>query len=419
MHSRAVIPISTRWPGRTASRRWKYRLRTALLVALAWLVAPSASSPPATATPAAVPDSTPVRRDADGFQQAVAPYAFRFPHDHAAHPAFRTEWWYYNGHLGAGDRHFGYQLAFFRMALPAPAARSGGAVRRPRDVIFRHLALTDESVGRFRYDDRAERQVLDRAGADSTRYLVWLGDDYAGLEADGATHRLVGRTAAFALDLHLNPERALVVHGRDGVSQKSAGAGNASHYYSFTRLATRGRLVLGPDTLEVQGRSWMDHEYSSDRLRGRLAGWDWFSMRLDDGRDLMLYRLRRKGGGLDTCSSGTLVESDGRARHVPYADFDSGPTHEWGSPHSGGRYPSGWIVRIPNDTLELRLVPTLPDQELVVKSMGGLAYWEGSVSVRGTRAGRPVAGEGYVELTGYAGLSPFETSALDSLLRLR
>src|SRR5262249_52289166 len=155
----------------------------------------------------------------------------------------------------------------------------------------------------------------------------------------------------------------------------------------------------GRDTLAVEGRSWMDHEFSSNSLSGTLAGWDWFALQLDDGRDLMLYRLRHRGGGLDTCSSGTLIEPDGRSRYVSYREFDSGPPREWVSPRSRGRYPSGWIVRLPGEQLELRLAPTLADQELVAESMGGIAYWEGSVRVRGTSRGAPVAGEGYVELT--------------------
>lgn len=343
----------------------------------------------------------------DGYRLAVPPYAFVFPLDHAAHPAYRSEWWYYTGHLRAGGREFGYELTFFRVGLPVAAGGKRDSAWRARHVIFRHLALTDESARRFRTQERADRQALDLAGADSTRYLVWLGDDYAGLEADRTTHRLVGHGDDFALDLRLVPEKPPVVHGELGVSQKAAGMGNASHYYSFTRLATRGRLVIDRDTLEVTGRSWMDHEFGSNQMQETHAGWDWFSVQLSDGRDLMLYRLRQKGGGLEPFSSGTLVEADGRSQHIAYADFDTGPTGEWRSPRTGGRYPSGWRLRLPNEGIELTLSPTLPDQELVVNSMGGLAYWEGSVRVTGKSAGKPVTGQGYVELTGYAGRSPF------------
>lgn len=357
---------------------------------------------------AAAPGTPPaVPVDADGFWLAVPPYDFRFPIDHAAHPTYRIEWWYYTGHLRAGERRFGYELTFFRLGVPAGSNAKPGSAWRANHLMFRHLTLTDETGKRFLTDEKAERAALDLAGADSTRYLVWIGDDYAGLEADRSTHRLVGTGEDFSLDLRLTPEKPPVIHGERGVSQKSAGAGNASHYYSLTRLATRGRLVLGKDTLAVEGRSWMDHEFSSDRMRETHTGWDWFSVQLSDGRDLMLYRLRLKGGGLEPLSSGTLVDADGRTQTVRYSDFDTGPTGEWQSPRTGARYPSGWRVRVPRAGIDLQLEPTVKDQELWVQTMGGLAYWEGSVRVTGTSAGKPVTGEGYVELTGYAGRTPF------------
>jgi len=355
--------------------------------------------------------------DRDGFEMAVPPYTFQFPYDQAAHSTYRTEWWYYTGHLASGVRRFGFEMTFFRVGLPVQGG--GGSAWRARNVIFRHLALTDETGNTFHFDDRAEREAMDLAGADSTRYLVWLGDDYAGLEPDRATHRLVGHAPAFALDLKLTPERRPVVHGRDGVSQKSAGEGNASHYYSLTRLTTKGKLVLGGDTLAVDGLSWMDHEFGSDHLRDTHTGWDWFSAQLSDGRDLMLYRLRRVDGKLDTCSSGTIVEPDGRSRMLTADEFETGRIAEWVSPHTGGRYPSGWNVRVPGEQLELRLEPTVADQELLSRSMGGIAYWEGSVRVSGTSNGGRVTGQGYVELTGYVGLSPFQTAVLDSLRKVR
>ncbi len=348
----------------------------------------------------------PVRLDADGFRLATTPWEFQFPLDHAAHPAFRTEWWYYTGHLRAGGRTFGYEATFFRFALARGSRGDSASAWRARHVIFRHLALTDESGRRFSHDDRAERQALDLAGADSTRFLTWIGEDYVGLEGDGRTHRIVGHAPDFALDLRLVPEKPPVLHGGNGISPKSGNEGDASHYYSITRLATRGRLVRGRDTLAVEGRSWMDHEFRSGRSSGVLAGWDWISLQLDDGRDVMLYRMRRRDGTDDPVSSGTLVEPDGRSRNLPHAAFAIRSTGRWRSPHTGGDYPSGWVVRLPADSLELTLEPVLADQELVVPSMAGLAYWEGRVRVRGRSGARAIAGEGYVELTGYGGRLP-------------
>ncbi len=373
------------------------RPRALLAAVAALLLATAAAAPPAPSVPL----------DADGFRLAVPPWEFHFPHDHAAHQAFRTEWWYYNGHLRAGARTYGYEATFFRLGLPARPTANGRSAWRARHVIFRHLALTDPQARRFRADDRAERQALDMAGADSTRYLVWLGDDYAGLLPDRLTHRVVGHATEWAFDLTLTPEKPPVIHGHDGVSTKASGVGNASHYYSLTRLSTRGRLVLNRDTLQVEGRSWMDHEFSSSRMSATHAGWDWFGVQLSDGRDLMLYRLRLRSGGDEPMSSGTLVEADGRARHLPREAFTLRALREWRSPRTGARYPCRWSVRVPGEDLELELSPVLDDQELVAASMGGLAYWEGRVRVIGRSGSQSVTGEGYVELTGYAGPTPF------------
>ena len=390
----------------------------AFAAALAALGASAPARPPAKALPTLVADTTSqgAKLDRDGFRLAVPPYTYQFPIDHAAHPQFRSEWWYYTGHLRAEDHRFGYELTFFRVALPLRTGVGAASAWRAQQVIFRHLALTDETGRKFRFDEKASRQALDLAGADSTRYLVWLGDDYAGLEPDRVTHRLVAAAPEFAIDLRLKSERPPMIHGRDGVSQKSAGEGNASHYYSLTRLTTKGRLTLGKDTLAVEGLSWMDHEFGSARLSSTHTGWDWFSVQLSDGRDLMLYRMRMVDGRLDTCSSGTIVEPDGGTHHLTVNDFDSHAVAQWVSPKTSGRYPGGWWqVNVPGDSLELRLTPALEDQELVSATMGGLAYWEGSVRVTGRHAGQTVTGQGYVELTGYVGPSPFQTAWVDSL----
>jgi predicted secreted hydrolase len=396
------------------------RIVAALLALASALAAVGASAPVKQASVATQSADTgsAVSLDRDGFRLAVPPYTFQFPIDHAAHPTFRTEWWYYTGHLRAEDHRFGYELTFFRVGVPVRERAPGAVVSswRTQQIIFRHLALTDENGKKFRFDERGERQALDLAGADSTRYLVWLGDDYAGLEPDRTTHRLVAAAPDFGIDMRLTPERPPVIHGIDGVSQKSAGLGNASHYYSLTRLTTHGRLRLGGDTLAVEGLSWMDHEFGSARLSNTHTGWDWFSVQLSDGRDLMLYRMRMVDGRLDTCSSGTLVEPDGRVRHLTVGEFDSRAVAQWVSPKTGGRYPGGWWeVNVPGESMRLRLTPALEDQELVAASMGGLAYWEGSVRVTGRSAGQAVTGQGYVELTGYVGPSPFRMTWVDSL----
>jgi len=356
----------------------------------------------------ALAGSGPVRHGPDGFRLALAPYTYEFPRDNAAHPEYAVEWWYYTGHLERGPRRFGYELTFFRVAVAAlDGPGDARSAWRTRDVVFAHLALTDESARRFRHGERVSRAALGMAGADTARYRVWLGDWSAGLAPDGRTHRLDAAAEDFGLALELTPEKPPAIHGEGGVSRKSAGEGNASHYYSLTRLATRGRLMVGGDTLAVTGSSWMDHEYGSGRLAGTHAGWDWWSVQLDDGRELMLYRLRLADGSPEPLSAGTLIGRDGRTRHLRLAEFEAVATGSWRSPGTGGRYPSGWRLRVPDEGLDLALTPTLVDQELVARTMGGIAYWEGSCTVRGTSRGARVGGRAYVELTGYAGPPPF------------
>lgn len=340
-----------------------------------------------------------------GYRHAVAPWRFAFPRDHASHPAFQTEWWYYTGRLAAADgRRFGFELTFFRVGLD-PARRASPSAWAPHTLHFAHAALTDVAGRRFLHDHAIARPALGLAGADSTRYRVWIGDWSAELERP-SVHRLRAAARGFGLDLTLTEGGPPVIHGHDGVSRKSAGLGEASHYYSLPRLATRGRLTVGGRSVAVAGETWMDHEFGSGRLAAHLAGWDWLGLRLDDGRALMLYLLRDRDGGFDPASSGTLVAADGAARHLPLAGFEVRATAHWTSPHTGARYPSRWSLRVPDAQLALEVEPELDDQELVTAGAAGVVYWEGLVRVRGRSRGAPVAGDGYVELTGYTGRTP-------------
>ena len=355
------------------------------------------------------------------FEMALPGYRFQFPRDHGSHPAYQTEWWYYTGHLRAQDGHrFGYQLTFFRTAL-TPQALSRRSKWATRDLIFAHFALCDADNHRFYFDDRLERAAAGLAGADaaSSHHVphIWLHDwdlKFGGargqsqkLRADG-TQKTKSETAKFALDLTQVARKNPVAHGRNGASQKSSGADHASHYYSFTRLQTRGALRLNGQKYFVSGESWFDHEFGSSQLAPNQIGWDWFSLQLDDGRELMLYQLRLKNGAIDPFSSGTLIEADGGSRHLARDEFSILPRDKWRSPHSRGVYPARWSVRLPRENLALDIAPAVSDQELNTRRSTGISYWEGLVDCRGTQGRRTLRGRGYVELTGYA--KPFQST---------
>ncbi len=338
---------------------------------------------------------------AGDFQVAQPGRAFRFPEDHGAHPEFRTEWWYYSGHLkAASGRRFGYQLTFFRLALTrtAPEAKSAWAANT---VYFAHLAVTDPQRRNFIYREKAQRGALGLAGAETGRLRVWVDDWQA--EIQGETHHLQAKAENLALDLILTPLKPPVLHGEAGYSRKSAHAGVASHYYSVTRLVTRGRVTVNGEAVEVEGTSWRDREFGSGQLAENQTGWDWFALQLADGTEVMLYLMRLKDGGLDPASSGTLIDPRGRAHHLTLADFTVTATASWTSPHSKAVYPAKWDLALPRHGYRLALTPTLADQELLTGGQARLIYWEGQVRISGTKNGLPITGQGYVELTGYAG----------------
>jgi predicted secreted hydrolase len=341
-----------------------------------------------------------IAQNSQEFRLALPGWEFVFPRDHAAHPEFKTEWWYYTGHLTSeAGEPFSYQLTFFRVGLrrPDPEARSAWSLHT---LYFAHLALTDIAGKKFFFYENTGRGALGMSGAAADRYHVWIDDWQAGLE--GEEHHLQATADQLTLNLHLRLEKLPVLHGENGISQKAAGVGNASHYYSLTRLATAGTLTYKGRALRVQGMSWMDHEFSSSQLAPYQAGWDWFSLQLDDGHELMLYILRHQDGSADPFSSGTLVDPQGRSRHLKLAEFTIQPLQQWQSPKSGAVYPAGWKIILPEQGYKLELIPTVPDQELVTGQSTQITYWEGSVRISGTRNGKPVHGQGYVELTGYA-----------------
>ncbi len=382
------------------------RARRALLLGLAGGLAGLATlygrAPRSASAPPPSPESLHVRDvlsgEAAGFARAEGPRAFRFPADHGPHPEYRSEWWYFTGNLrGPDGRPFGFQLTLFRFALVAdPPARA--SAWSARQVYMGHLAVTDPAAGRFRAFERFSREALGMAGARGDPPRVWL-EDWV-FEGRGDSGFAISAFAGdVGVDLSLRSAKPPVLQGEAGLSQKSGEAGNASYYYSCTRMEAQGSLRAGGPPVPVTGLVWMDREWGTSALGPGQVGWDWLALQLDDGHDLMVYRLRRADGTLDPHSSGTLVAPDGAARTLSAGEVAFDVLGEWRSPRDGTRYPARWRLRVPSEGLELEVRPLLADQELHLS----VRYWEGAVEVTGSRAGHPVQGRGYVELTGYGG----------------
>ncbi len=341
------------------------------------------------------------------WKEATAGYTYAFPRDHASHPDHKIEWWYYTGNVKAKDgRRFGYQVTFFRVGIDrAPANPSQWAIR---DLYMTHLAISDPSGRRYRYAEKLSRGGPGLAGAAADRYHVWNDDWSAILDGSrgsevGSRHLLKATDSQVGIDLVLDEGKAPVIHGIGGISQKGAQAGNASHYYSLTRMPTRGSITVDGERFEVTGDSWMDHEFGTSFLEPGQRGWDWLSLQLSDGRELMLYQLRRDDGSRDPRSSGTLVGVDGKTTHLDVKSFTLAPGRATFKSKNGALYPIEWSISIPAEQLELKVSTPLDDQELALERSTGVAYWEGVVDVAGTRARQPLTGAGYLEMTGYFG----------------
>jgi predicted secreted hydrolase len=341
---------------------------------------------------------------APGFAQARAPVPIVFPQDHGPHPAFRQEWWYVTGNLDAlsGER-FGFELTFFRFALAPPQlpAAATASAWRTREIYMAHFAITDSARGRFRFSQKLERGALGLAGAQGAPFRVWVDDwslrEAGAVPAAPAAWTVSAAQAGYAIQLELVPQQAAVLNGQAGLSRKSDEEASASYYYSVPRLQARGRLVRDGQTLAVSGLAWLDREWGSGGLGQRQAGWDWFALQFEDGSSLMFYALRTTDGGRDPHSAGTFVAPSGAARGLANEDVAVAVTGQWRNAH-GERYPARWHLLVPALALDLEVRPVLADQELGSRP----PYWEGAVDVSGTRAGKRLAGRGYVELVGYA-----------------
>jgi len=339
-----------------------------------------------------------------GFVAADGSRTLTFPEDFGAHPDFRTEWWYYTGNLQTSEgRHFGFELTVFRVGLvPATIELPNVSDWSSRDVYFAHFAVSDISRDHFYAFQRYSRPGPGLAGAQADPYHVWL-EDWNITERTPGVYQLQAEQGEISLDLTLTDEMGVVLHGENGYSRKGKNATNASYYYSQPRLQAEGFVQLNGVQYPVSGMAWKDHEFSSGVLDENQIGWDWFSLQFEDGSALMLFQLRELGGGISDSASGTFIAADGTPQHLHKSDFEIAVRDEWHSPHTQGMYPFSWEIRIHEPDCLLEAEPWMADQEI---NFPPVTYWEGAVHFKGNCNGASVGGNGYIELTGYAGNLP-------------
>ena len=338
----------------------------------------------------------------EGYARALHPMAFRFPRDHASHDDYRSEWWYLTANLhDESGRRWGVQFTVFRQAIVPPAAIDVSTrTESPTDSRWRtgqlylaHFALTDAGARQHQAFERAGRGAMGLAGTEARPFRVWV--DGWSLESEGETFmplRLDVRTpGGLNLVLNLNATKPMVLQGDAGFSTKGDEPGNASYYYAFTRLEAAGTLERDGESVALTGTAWMDREWSTSVLGPEHAGWDWFSLQLSDGQELMVYRLRRRDGTRDPYDAGTWVDLDGSSAHLETGDFQLTPLDFWIDERGVG-WPVRWQLVLAGRGLTLEIEPVMSDQLMRTT----LRYWEGAVNVSGS-----LRGVGYMELTGY------------------
>ncbi len=343
------------------------------------------------------------------WRTAAPDYQWSFPEDHWPRREYKTEWWYFTGHLQSVDdpaRRFGYQFTFFRVGL-IPETSQIASKGTANNVVMGHAAITDLANARHLFSEVIYRDVgmLAGFGTPPDSLIAWSRPP-SGTEGrwtltwNGVAFdfHMIDNWQRIAFTMSTRPSKPLVFQGPNGFSRKTRGDDNASLYYSFTRLETAGELTLGDETIRVDGESWMDKEFGSNQLADHQVGWDWFSFQLDDGRDIMLYVLRDSTGGIDY-QHGTVVSAAGKATYLEPDGWTARSSAHWESPRTGATYPAEWSITIPSLDLALRVVPALADQEDVSRQISDLFYWEGAVEVLAPDGGH--VGRGYVELTGY------------------
>jgi predicted secreted hydrolase len=327
------------------------------------------------------------------YQDITKDYKLQFPKDFYYKKGYRVQWWYFTGHLfDEKGREFGYEFTFFVVGIQKKVYKSKFGLR---NIYISHFALTDVKENIFYFSDTSDSGAFDFAGARGDQLNFWVGKN--SMKGTMGKIYLSASDRDKALDLILTPTKPVVLHGENGYSRKSEDSPLiASFYFSYTSLQTEGSLKIGNMVFKVKGKSWFDREISSRGLGQKQTGWDWFSIQLDDNREIMFYLLRNKDGSIDKNSSGTFVSSNGTYRHLSKDNFSVTVLAHYRSKKTGARYPSQWEIKIPSENIHLTIVPLIEDQELVTTRSTFNYYWEGTCSVKGTARGKA-----YVEMTGY------------------
>lgn len=337
-------------------------------------------------------------RPPKGFSYAIEPHDFRFPRDHAAHPKFRSEWWYFTGNLvGKNGRDYAFDITFFRFALQAEEFTSQSPFRTSQ-IYLAHFAVADIENQTYLHAEKLARAFPEVAGATIDPIRVQVGNWSITQTNSSDEHWLLeAATKQFGMQLKLEAMRPIVLQGQNGLSRKSHEPGNASYYYSIPKLSVNGALSLDGETIDVSGDAWFDREWSTSALANGQVGWDWFGLQIADDIELMYYQIRRKDGRKNQENHGVLILDNGATNVILGSEIILTPLDYWTSPETSARYPISWRLQAPEHALDITVTAKFNDQQ----STDTFTYWEGAVTTQGSFGQRTIQGHGFLEMTGY------------------
>lgn len=325
------------------------------------------------------------------------------PRDLSAHENVQTEWWYYTGH-GETDsgKRFGFELVFFKRRTDLDKFSIVPLRLLGNPIYFAHFAITDYQKKDFRYAHRkSSNGFFDYPASASEKHFHLRLGDWSLREAGGSHILRATIGGGITFEATLTPDKNVILNGKEknGVSYKDEG--EASRYFSYTRMKMEGDIVWHDETEHFRGSAWMDREFGTWTPTERQKGWDWFSVQLDNNCELMCYQLRDSENAVSPFSSGTYVDEHGNFTPLSNEDFSIEPTGFWKSPRTNATYPSGWKLKVPKIDLDLTVTPVIEDQELDTRGTTMIIYWEGACEVSGNAGDFDVSGRAYVELVGY------------------
>ena len=322
-----------------------------------------------------------------------SPVALSFPQDEGPHEN-RLEWWYYSGHLqDETGNEYGFHFVVFQSLDPLNfgSPENGQGPGYAAQFGLTNVG-TDEHIQDARFSSGAQPQS--GPGLSGLRVADWS------LSANPDLHAFDAGTDDVRLSLSMTPTKPPTLH--NDIGWLAGPTTGWTYYYSRPRMTAEGTLELDGQRLTVSGDVWMDHQWGEFFVLGHPAGWQWFGIQLDDGTELMVTQTRNVDGEIDALY-GSFINSDGSLNSIGPNSGEIELTTEgsWISPHTGAEYPAGWVINLTGEELQIEIYPVVDDQEIISTRPDSAIYWEGQVSISGTRAGNPVTGDGFVELTGY------------------